>query len=206
MKNVKNNVFILQYNHSFFVKQLDKTEKMAKYCELFATFFKIGAFTIGGGYAMIPLMKREVVTRRGWLSEEAFLDVLALSQAMPGVFAVNMATMVGYRLRGLRGSVVSIVGNIMMPVLFILLIAVFFRQFKDNPVVESIFMGIRPAVVALIAVPVFTLAKSAKVTWSTCWIPVLAALLIWFLGVSPVLVVLAAAAAGLLYSKIIDKR
>ena len=175
---------------------------MVKYCELFATFFKIGAFTIGGGYAMIPLMKREVVTRRGWLSEEAFLDVLALSQAMPGVFAVNMATMVGYRLRGLCGSVVSIVGNIMMPVLFILLIAVFFRQFKDNPVVESIFMGIRPAVVALIAVPVFTLAKSAKVTWSTCWIPVLAALLIWLLGVSPVLVVLAAAAAGILYSKL----
>ena len=175
---------------------------MAKYCELFTTFFKIGTFTIGGGYAMIPLMQREVVERRRWIGEEEFLDIISLSQAMPGVFAVNMATVVGYRLRGYRGSAVSIVGNILMPIIFILLLALFFRQFKDNPIVEHIFMGIRPAVVALIAAPVFTLAKSAKIRWSNCWIPVVSALLIWLLGVNPVLVILAAAVGGIIYGKI----
>ena len=179
-----------------------ETRTMAKYCELFATFFKIGTFTIGGGYAMIPLMQREVVERRKWLSEEEFLDIMALSQAMPGVFAVNMATLVGHRQRGFWGSVASILGNILMPVLFILLIAIFFRQFRDNEVVERIFLGIRPAVVALIAAPVFTLARKAGVTLRNIWIPVLSALLIWLLGVSPVLVILLAALLGWLYSLI----
>lgn len=178
---------------------------MAKYCELFVTFFKIGTFTIGGGYAMIPLMQREVVERRKWLNEEEFLNILALSQAMPGIFAVNMATLVGKRLRGVRGSLVSIVGNILVPILFILIIAIFFRQFRNNEVVSRIFMGIRPAVVALIAAPVFTLARSAGVHWSNCWIPVVAALLIWLVGVSPVLVILIAALLGWLYSLINKK-
>lgn len=179
---------------------------MAKYCDLFSTFFKIGTFTIGGGYAMIPLMRSEVVVRRHWLGEEEFLDLLALSQAMPGVFAVNMATLVGHRLRGFPGSVVSILGNIIAPVAFILLIAIFFRQFRDNETVARIFMGIRPAVVALIAAPVFSLARSAKVSWGNCWIPVLSALLIWLLGVSPVLVILVAALLGWLYSLINKKQ
>ncbi len=173
---------------------------MPKYCDLFITFFKIGTFTIGGGYAMIPLMQREVVERRKWLSEEEFLDIMALSQAMPGVFAVNMATLVGHRQRGFWGSVAAIIGNILMPVLFILLIAIFFRQFRDNEVVERIFMGIRPAVVALIAAPVFMLARKAGVTLRNIWIPVLSALLIWLLDVSPVLVILLAALLGYLYS------
>ena len=85
---------------------------MVKYCELFYSFFKIGTFTIGGGYAMIPLMEQEIVDRRGWLSREEFLNQLALSQSMPGVLAVNMATGLGYRLRGLRGAFSAIAGNI----------------------------------------------------------------------------------------------
>ena len=105
---------------------------MAKYCELFLTFFKVGAFTIGGGYAMIPLMKREVVERRGWMTEAEFLDSVSLSQAMPGVFAVNMATQVGYRLRGVGGSAVSIAGNVLVPIAVILLVAVFFPPVQGN--------------------------------------------------------------------------
>ncbi len=183
---------------------------MVKYCDLFTTFFKVGTFTVGGGYAMIPLMQREIVDRHHWLGNEEFLDIMALSQAMPGVFAVNIATVVGYRLRGNVGSAVAILGNILMPILFILLIALFFRQFKDNLVVERIFLGIRPAVVALIAAPVFTLWKTAAkppshpVTQSpihsvtTILIPILSALLIWLFGVSPVLVILAAALLGYL--------
>ena len=175
------------------------------YAKLFVSFWKIGAFTIGGGYVMIPLMEQEIVDRRKWLSREEFLDYLSLSQAMPGVFAVNMATCIGRRLGGFRGVVAAVAGNIMMPVALILMLAVFFRYFRDNLVVESIFMGLRPAVVALIAAPVFRMAKSAKVCWSNCWIPVVAALLIWLLGVSPVWVILAAIAGGLLYGFVAER-
>ena len=172
---------------------------MAKYCELFTTFFKVGTFTTGGGYAMIPLIQREVVERRRWLSDTEMLDVLALSQTLPGILAANIAALVGQRLRGTRGALVSVAGNILMPIVFILLIALFFRQFKDNPTVEAIFMGIRPAVVALIAAPVFTLARKAGVTIKTVWIPLLAALLISLFGISPILVILAAILLGGLF-------
>lgn len=175
---------------------------MAKYCELFTTFFKVGTFTIGGGYAMIPLIQREVVERRRWLSDTEMLDVIALSQTMPGILAANIAALVGQRLRGTHGALVAVAGNILMPIVFILLIALFFRQFKDNPTVEAIFMGIRPAVVALIAAPVFTLARKAGVTLKTVWIPLLAALLISLFGISPILVILIALALGWLYAKI----
>lgn len=150
---------------------------------------------------MIPLMEQEIVDRRGWLSREEFLNQLALSQSMPGVLAVNMATGLGYRLRGLRGAFSAIAGNIVMPVLFIITLAMLFRHFRDNPFVERFFMGVRPAVVALIAAPVFRLAQSAKVTWANCWIPILAALLIWLFDVSPILVILAAVVLGFVYGR-----
>lgn len=179
---------------------------MAKYCELFWSFFKVGAFTIGGGYAMIPLMQRELVDKHHWMSEEEFLDHVSLSQTMPGVFAVNMASMVGYRLRRGGGAVAAVVGNIVAPIAAILLIAIFLRSFREVPIVDHIFMGLRPAVVALIAAPVFTMARSAKVSWSNCWIPIVCALAIWLLGVSPVWVVLAAIAAGLIWGKIKNEK
>ena len=147
-------------------------------------------------------MQRELVTRHGWLSDEDFMDEVALSQAMPGVFAVNMASTTGYRLRGVRGAVVATVGNVLMPIVFILALAMFFRTFRENPIVERVFMGLRPCVVALIAAPVFTMAKSAKVTWSNVWIPVVSALLIWLFGVSPIVVVVVAALGGYLYSRL----
>ena len=171
---------------------------MVKYCELFWSFFKIGTFTLGGGYAMIPLMEQELVDRHGWLSQADFLDQVALSQSMPGVLAVNMATGVGYRLKGLRGSVVAVVANVMMPIIFIITLAMLYRYFRSNPHVEHFFMGVRPAAVALIAAPVFKLAKSAGIGWKTLWVPVASALLIWFLGVNPIFVILAAIALGLL--------
>lgn len=177
---------------------------MPKYCDLFITFLKIGTFTIGGGYAMIPLIQREVVTRRGWLTDTEMLDAIALSQTMPGILAANIASIVGQRLRGLRGALVAVLGNILMPILFIILIAALFRQFKDIPAVQHIFMGLRPAVVALIAAPVFTLARKAGVTLRTVWIPILAALLISLFGVSPVLVILIAITAGYMYSKLLS--
>lgn len=169
---------------------------------LFSSFLKIGMFTIGGGYAMIPLMEEELVGRRKWLTREEFLDQLALSQSMPGVLAVNMAAGLGYRLRGWRGALSAIAGNIAVPIVMILLLAVFFRQFRENVWVERFFMGVRPAVVALIAAPVFKLAATAGIGWRTCWIPILAAVLIWLLGVSPILIILAAALGGFVYGRV----
>ena len=155
------------------------------YWESFKTFFKIGIFTLGGGYAMIPLIEEEVVNKKQWVSREEMLDLIAIAQSCPGVFAINIATFIGYKLNKVRGA-----------------IAMFFSQFKDNPYVAAIFRGIRPAVVALIAVPTFNLGKRAKLNWYTIWIPVVCALVIWALGVSPIYIIIIAALAGYIYGKL----
>ena len=164
--------------------------------QLFTIFFKIGAFTIGGGYAMIPLIEAEIVTKKGWVTKEDFLDLLAIAQSAPGVFAVNIAIFIGYRLRGVRGCLVTALGAILPSFLIILCIALFFLRFKENPTVEAIFRGIRPAVVALIAAPTFNLAKAAKINRYTIWIPIISALLIWLLGFSPIWIILLAGIGG----------
>ena len=169
--------------------------------KLFTTFFRIGLFTFGGGYAMIPLIERDVVQRNGWIKPTEFADLLALAQSAPGVFAVNMAVFVGYKLRGVPGALAAAFGCVLPSVMIILLIALFFRQFRHIEVVNNVFKGIRPVVVALIAVPVFNVAKSAKVGWSTVWVPVLAAFLIVAMGVSPVYIILIAGIAGFLWGK-----
>lgn len=171
------------------------------YVELFVIFFKIGAFTIGGGYAMIPLIENEIVTKRQWISKEDFLDLLAISQSAPGVLAVNISIFIGYKLRGFRGSLISSLGTILPSFVIILAIALFFHQFKDNVIVERIFKGIRPAVVALIAAPTFSMAKSAKINRYTLWIPVLSALLIWLLGFSPIWIIIGAGVGGYLWGR-----
>ena len=147
------------------------------YLEAFGIFFKIGAFTIGGGYAMVPLIENEIVTKRNWISKDDFIDLLAIAQSAPGILAVNISIFIGYKLRGIRGSLVTALGTVLPSFVIILAIAMFFHNFKDNPIVERIFKGIRPAVVALIAAPTFSMAKSAKVNRYTLWIPVVSALL-----------------------------
>ena len=174
------------------------------YWQLFSDFFKIGAFTLGGGYAMIPIIQSEVVDRRRWLKQEEFLDIIAIAQSCPGVFAINMSVFIGYKLRKLPGALCAAFGTALPSFAIILLIAMFFSRFQDNPVVESIFKGIRPAVVALIAAPTFTLAKSAKITLSNCWIPIGSALAIYLMGVTPVFIILAAGFGGYLYGKYVS--
>ena len=164
---------------------------------LFHTFFKIGAFTLGGGYAMIPLVQREVVENRGWITEEEFIDLIALAQSAPGIIAVNTAVFVGYKLRGVPGMLAAVTGAVLPSFCIILLLAVSFTHIRGNGVVEAVFKGIRPAVVALIAAPLYRMGRSAGITWRNIWIPVLAAVIIWRLGLSPVLVITAALAAGL---------
>ena len=172
------------------------------YWESFRTFFKIGMFTLGGGYAMIPLIEEEVVNRHRWVTHDEMLDLIAIAQSCPGVFAINISIFIGYKLNKVRGAVATALGTALPSFLIILLIAMFFQQFKENRVVEAIFRGIRPAVVALIAVPTFNLAKSAHLNKFTIWIPIISALLIWAMGVSPIWIIILAGIGGYIYGRI----
>ncbi len=174
------------------------------YRELFKTFFKIGVVTFGGGYAMIPLIEADVVDKNKWVDKEEFLNLIAIAQSCPGVFAVNISTFIGYKLKKTPGAVCTTLGAALPSFLIILLIAMFFHQFQDNKIVAAMFRGIRPAVVALIAVPTFNLAKNAHITLSNCWIPIAGALLIWLLDVNPIYVIIAAGLGGFIYGKFIQ--
>ena len=171
------------------------------YWEAFRTFFRIGIFTLGGGYAMIPLIEEEVVGRHRWVEKEEMLDLIAIAQSCPGVFAINIAIFIGYKLRKTRGAVATALGTALPSFLIILAIAIFFKQFEDNRVVAAIFRGIRPAVVALIAVPTFRLGQRAQLNRYTFWIPIACALAIWALGVSPIYIIIIAAIGGYIYGK-----
>ncbi len=196
----------LQVGLLFFSRDLRTFASMNQYWELFKIFFRIGAFTIGGGYAMVPLIEDEIVAKRKWIKSEDFLDLLAIAQSSPGILAVNIAIFVGYRLKGMKGSLVTSLGAILPSFLMILAIALFFQQFKSNVYVEKVFKGIRPAVVALIAAPTFKLGKSAKINRYTIWIPAISALLIWLLGFSPIWIIIAAGAGGFMYGRFYERR
>lgn len=171
---------------------------------MFFTFFKIGLFTLGGGYAMIPLIEKEVVDNHKWMTREELLDVIAIAQSCPGVFAINVSTFVGYKLNKTRGAILTSLGTALPSFIIILLIAMFFRQFQDNPIVAAMFRGIRPAVVALIAVPTFNMVRNVRIGWANCWIPVACALAIWAFGVSPIAIILIAGIGGWLYGRYIQ--
>ncbi|MDE5727570.1 MAG: chromate transporter [Duncaniella sp.] len=155
---------------------------MSSICwQLFFTFFKIGAFTFGGGWAMISLIEKEIVDKYGWIEREEFLDLLAVAQSLPGILAVNIAVAVGDKLRGNRGAAAASLGTILPSFLIILSIAIFLTPelIKNNPTLSAIFKGVRPAVVALIVAPVISSARSAGIGLKTMWIPIAVALLIW---------------------------
>jgi len=167
---------------------------------LFWTYLKIGTFTLGGGYAMLPLIQREVVDTNHWIDEEEFLNMIALAQAAPGLIAVNSAIFIGWRVGGWKGVCGAVLGAVLPSFLIILAIAMVFSEWKNYPAVEAAFRGVRPAVVALIAAPLFKLAKSAlkangKRLELTAYVPLLlslsAALLIWIGHINPVWVIIA---------------
>lgn len=174
------------------------------YWQLFTSFFKIGAFTFGGGWAMISVIEKEIVDRHGWIEREEFLDLLAIAQSMPGILAVNIATAIGDKIGGMKGSIVASLGTILPSFLIILAIAIFLtpETIKNNRVLSAIFMGIRPAVVALIIAPVVTSAKAARLTIKTVWIPLVVALMISLnLGVvsNPIIYIILGGLGGYLF-------
>jgi chromate transporter len=177
-----------------------------QYLELFLVFFKIGAFTFGGGYAMVPLIRNEVVNKKKWLADNEFMDMLALAQSVPGPISLNTAIFVGNKRLGFKGSLFTGAGIILPSFIIILLIAIVFTQFKDNQVVERIFRGVRPAVVALIVAPLLGLGKSAGIKISNIWVPITVPLLVWLLKISPVYIILFSAIFGILYFLFIKQK
>lgn len=179
--------------------------------KLFVTFFKIGAFTFGGGWAMISIIEKEIVTKHRWIEREDFLDLLAIAQAMPGILAVNIAVVIGDKLRGVRGSVCAALGTILPSFFMILAIAIFLtpEAIKNDPTLNAIFKGIRPAVVALIIAPVLTTARAAKINMKTVIIPVATALLIYsgmpYIS-NPIVFILLGGVGGYLYYVIMSHR
>lgn len=181
------------------------------YWQLFSSFFKIGAFTFGGGWAMISIIEREIVDRHNWIERDDFLDLLAIAQSLPGILAVNIATAVGDKLHGLKGSALASFGTILPSFLIILAIAIFLTpdMIKNNHTISAIFMGIRPAVVALIIAPVITSAKAAKLQWRTVWIPLVTALMISLdMGTvsSPILYIVLGGLGGFLFWRLASRR
>ncbi len=162
---------------------------MVSLWQIFLVFAKIGAFTIGGGIPMIAAIKSEL-TKRGWLNDEDFVDIITLAQTAPGLFAVNISILTGYKLRGTKGSVVATIASCLPPFMIILLVAMFFTAFKDNEYVLRAFKGIRPVVVALIGVPMIDMIKATKMKWWS-WIIVISSMtLVCFLKVSPIYILI----------------
>ena len=162
---------------------------MVSLWQIFLVFSKIGAFTIGGGIPMIAAIKEELVKRK-WLNDEDFLEIIALAQSAPGLFAANISILTGHRLRGTKGSIVATIGSCLPPFLIILLVAMFFTGFKDNEYVIKAFKGIRPVVVALIGVPMYDMIKATKMRWWS-WVVVIASMvLVCFMKVSPIYILI----------------
>ena len=180
-------------------------EIMVSLWKIFLVFAKIGAFTIGGGIPMIAAIKSEL-TQRGWLKDEDFLDIIALAQTAPGLFAANISILTGYKLRGTKGSVVATIASCLPPFTIILLIAMFFTEFKDNEYVIRAFKGIRPVVVALIGVPMIDMIKATKMRWWSWVVVVSSMILVCFLEVSPIYILICVIVISLAISWHVEKK
>ncbi len=170
---------------------------MRELLEILKSFLKIGAFTFGGGYAMIPIIQYEVVNRRKWLSEKEFVELLTIAQAAPGPISLNTAVFVGYKCMGYKGAVAAILGVVIPSFVIILVVAMFFHTMRDNRWVDAAFKGMRPAVVALIVAPIVGLAKGLH--WVLISVAAATALVVWYFGFSPVWLLIVGAIGGALW-------
>ncbi|PRR78339.1 Chromate transport protein [Clostridium liquoris] len=172
---------------------------MKKLLTMFWSFFKIGAFTFGGGYAMIPLIQGEVVDNKKWISKEDFLDILVISQSFPGALAVNTSIFIGYKIGGVIGAIMALLGTVLPSFMTILLIAAFFMEFRNYHYVDLAFKGISAAVPMLILIAVVSLSKSVEKNYINIIIILVTVFLISILNIHPVIVILIAGLYGYLY-------
>jgi len=168
---------------------------------MFLSFFKIGAFTFGGGYAMIPLIEREVVDTKEWISKEEFTDILVISQSFPGALAVNSSLFIGYKIAGVVGAIVALLGAIVPSFLIILAVASSFSYFRDIPIVDNIFKGINAAVPVLVLIAVKSLSKSVKKSTVNMVIIAISVVSIAIFDVHPVIMIFLSALYGIFFSE-----
>lgn len=174
---------------------------MNTYADLFLTFARIGVCTFGGGYAMLPMLQREVVEKRGWATEAELMDYYAIGQCTPGVIAVNTATFIGGKIRGVWGGVCATAGIVFPSLVIITVIATFIQQLAHLSVVQHAFAGVRIAVSALVLRAVWQMGKNGVVDLQTGAILLVTFASVAFWGVSPVLMVVLSGLAGLLINK-----
>ena len=174
--------------------------------ELFTSFMRIGGFTFGGGYAMLPLIQKEIVDRRGWASDEEVLDYFTIGQITPGVIAVNTATFIGYKKAGILGAMVATLGVIFPSIVIISIIAAFLTNFADLPVVIHAFNGIRACVCVLILIAVYNMGKKSVIDVFTALIFVATAILAILKITSPVILVIVAGLIGVVFQLIKAKK
>jgi len=180
--------------------------KQHRLLEIFLTFFKIGAFTFGGGYAMIPLIEREVVHNKGWVSTTDIIDYFAVCESIPGAIAINSATLIGYKTEGRKGAFAAAAGVILPSFLVITIIAAFFTRFQNNAVVKAAFSGIRAAVTGLILIAAFKIGKASIKDYISLIITVVTVILTAFLGVHAILSIIGGALTGFLIYNINPER
>ncbi len=169
---------------------------MKIYLEMFLVFFKIGLFTIGGGYAMIPVIKKEIVDKKNWLSEKEFLDGLAVAQSSPGAMAINVSIFVGSKIKGKRGMAVATIGSVLPSFIIILIVAIFMSKVEDNIYVIKIFKAVKPVVIGLILSAAISMRKTSGINKKNFYIPIIIGLLIAFLKVSPIIFIILGMIAG----------
>lgn len=174
--------------------------------ELFISFMRIGGFTFGGGYAMLPLIQKEIVERRGWASDEEVLDYFTIGQITPGVIAVNTATFIGYKKAGILGGMVSTLGVIFPSIVIISIIAAVLTNFAELPVVIHAFNGIRACVCVLILIAVYNMGKNSVVDVFTALIFIITAILTIMKVTSPIILVIVAGAIGVVFQLVKAKR
>lgn len=185
---------------------LTPNTKPLLFWQLFVCFFKIGAFTLGGGYAMLPLIQQEIVDKRKWINSDEFLELLALAQSAPGPIAVNTAVFVGYKIMGMAGVLATVIGSILPSFVIILIIAMYLKDFRKYDRVEAAFKALRPAVVALILVPVINNSKKFEKSAVPYSIAIISAILVANFGISPIYIIIASAFLGLCIGLIKQKR
>ncbi|MFQ5867752.1 MAG: chromate transporter [bacterium] len=169
------------------------------YIKLFLTFLKIGLFMFGGGYAAIPLVQKEIIEMRNWLTPKEFIDVIAVAEMTPGPIAVNSATFIGYKLAGFWGGLCATIGVVLPAFLAILLVATFFYTYRTQPPVKAVFRGIRPAVIGLIAAALFSLAKGGMIVdWKAGVTATLVFFAVLYLRIHPIWLILLCGMLGYL--------
>ena len=175
-------------------------QRLALHHKLFITFMKIGAFVFGGGYAMLPIIQQEVVNHHQWMSEEDFVDMLAVTQSAPGPVAVNTAIFIGYKVVGFSGALTALIGVVLPAFTIILLLATLLSSYRDNYYLNQFFAGVRPAIIGLILGVGLKTGTKIIHSWFDFFLTVLALILLLIIRIHPFILIICGALAGLLHS------